>query len=84
MAARYEITDRHGNKRIVDGDDDIVPDGGSVRVPMMFRDSVLSAMQKSVADAAFRFDDSACRHQPGPARCSTKPRSTPPRRLMPK
>src|SRR5262245_61170042 len=59
-----EVFDRFGNPV----DDDIVPDGGRVRVSMMARDG-LSPLQHAVAeDKASRvaFDDSAARHQLGP------------------
>ena len=62
-------------KRQHDIDDDafdergLLKDGARVRVPMMMRDGGMSDVQRAVAEAAgVRFDDSACRHQPGPAR----------------
>jgi hypothetical protein len=64
--AKYEIRGRHG-RLVEDDDDDILPDGGRMRVSMMARDS-MSELQRSVmADKAARmFDDSAARHQAGP------------------
>src|SRR5262245_21600049 len=61
-----EVFDRFGNPV----DDDIVPDGGRVRVSMMARDG-LSPLQRAIAEdkAARRFDDSAARNQPGPVYC---------------
>lgn len=67
MARKFEIVDRHGNPV----DDDIIPDGGRLRVPMMARDG-LSDIQRAIMDAkAARFDDTAARHQPGPIYCDT-------------
>jgi hypothetical protein len=64
MAHRnYEIVDRYGNPV---EDDDILADGGRLRVPMMMRDG-LSDVQRSVAAAArVGFDDTLARHQSGP------------------
>src|SRR5262245_16999063 len=65
MARKFvEVFDRFGNPV----DDDIVPDGGRVRVSMMARDG-LSPLQRAIAvDRAARvsFSDALCRHQPGP------------------
>src|SRR5262245_37031319 len=64
MARKFEVFDRFGNPV----DDDIVPDGGRVRVSMMARDG-LSPLQRAIAEdkaARVAFDDSAARHQLGP------------------
>ena len=58
----YEIVDRVGNPV----DDDILPDGGRLRVPMMARDGLSDIQRGVIEDKMCRFDDSAARHQPGP------------------
>ena len=66
---QYEILDRYG--RVVE--DDVIPDGGRLRVSMMMRDG-MSEMQRSVADAKamrdaakrFGLRDAADLHRPGP------------------
>ena len=64
--ARYEITSADGRKRIVDGDSgEILPDGATLRVPMMFRDAALTPVQKAIADAATHFDAAGGGGRPG-------------------
>ena len=63
---KFEIVDKHGN--VVD-DATVIPDGGKLRVPMIFRDGMSDLQRVLAEDVASRrrsFDD-ACRHQPGPA-----------------
>jgi hypothetical protein len=47
MAKQYEILDRHG--RVVE--DDVIPDGGRLRVSMMMKDG-MSEVQRAVAEDA--------------------------------
>jgi hypothetical protein len=46
--AKAVIYDRHGN--VVD--DDVVPEGGTLRVPIPFMDALSAPMQRAFADAA--------------------------------
>jgi hypothetical protein len=67
---KKEMFDRYGNPI----EDDVLPDGGSVRVPMLLMDGStveLEDWQREIVWAhRFGLDDAADLHRPGPRRCS--------------